>query len=637
MTNIMVDGYSTWMTQLDGLQDKTLREITLPGTHHSDSMTLMPVFSPCSGGGSGFLGGFETGLAAGLGGLVAKRLAVCQNTSATEQLALGVRYFDLRNCFDSDPTGQTFYTHHTVMGAQSADALQQIADYMRLNQSQKELVIIEVNYTSTTFGGDENDALIALVRQYLAPYLFKRPDSTTRLADIRLRDIVSNGSRVVALYNSGSFEDSHILPKFESYRDMWSFKTEVVDLYGGNTNVGELSEYMQSNLPANQNAPQLIKLQWILEWKGGQNPFTTLEHYERDLPGGLQQFMETYWKSRINVIFTDFYEKEYQYVMPLVLAMNSATGENALDQYLAGQMVAGTDGLDVWQIYMLTSLSTPGGSVYNLTVDDNGEITTRPADSENPRQRWQIVFNTPAGGYALFNAATMKYLAAPGANQPLLAYPNCGIDDTGFSIVGGNGSWVIRRQTNDGDNVEARGEAGDGAVVETWSWNGGPNQNWSFAPVEDGVAIPNTPGLKLGSRYVILSVASNDGCAIELELDNSLKLRAADESNPAQQWQLVSNVPGTGIAFLNLATGKQWSAANSEVALSGVTYKANAGTSDSGFQIGAIGENCWIRRTDNEHLHVDDYGGDGQAGDTVGLYGWHGDGLGEFMWKFQEI
>lgn len=152
MTNIMVDGYSTWMTQLTGLQDKTLREIILPGTHHSDSITLLSVFSPCSGGGSGFIGGLETGLSAGLGGYIAKRLAVCQNTNVTEQLALGVRYFDLRNCYDSDPSGQTFYTHHTVMGARSADALQQIADYMAQNQTQHELVIIEVNYTSTTFG-----------------------------------------------------------------------------------------------------------------------------------------------------------------------------------------------------------------------------------------------------------------------------------------------------------------------------------------------------------------------------------------------------------------------------------------------------------------------------------------------------
>jgi hypothetical protein len=301
-------------------------------------------------------------------------------------------------------------------------------------------------------------------------------------------------------------------------------------------------------------------------------------------------------------------------------------------------VIPGTDGLVTSKAYVITSLSTPDGSVYNLAVEDDGTVRTRPADHLNLRQQWQLVSNDPSGGYALFNPATGKYLYAPGGNQALLAVDKCGIDDTGFSIVGGNGSWVIRRQTNDGDNVEARGEAGDGAVVETWSWNGGPNQNWSFAYAEDRTIIPGTSGLTIGSTYVILSVASNDACGVTLEPDNSIKLQIANKNDPSQQWKLISNLPGTGIAFLNLATGKQWSAANSEgSALSGVAYQANAGTSDSGFQIGAIGENCWIRRTDNEHLHVDDFGANGQAGDTVGLWGWHGDGAGEFMWKFVKV
>lgn len=639
MANIMVNGYSSWMTQLPGLQDKTLREIILPGTHHSDSITLTATLSPCSGGGSGFLGDLETGLTLGIFGTIAQNLGICQNTNVSEQLALGARYFDLRNCYDSDPTGQTFYTHHTVVGAPSADALQQIAAYMYENKANHELVIIEVNYTNTTFGSDENDTLINLVRHYLQPYLYKRPDSTTRLADICLGKIVGSGSKVIALYNNGSFETSHIIADFASYSDIWSFAAEVKDLYSGDDNVEGLTQYMDTNLPANQSVDQLIKLQWILQYLPGKdNAVQTLEHFESDLPQSLQTFMQNYWLSRINVLFTDFYEKEYQYVMPLVLEKNSGGSTNALDQYLAGQMVAGADGIDVWQIYMITSLSTPNGSVYNLTVDADGSITTRPADALNPRQRWQIVFNTPAAGYALYNAFTGMYLSAPGGGQPLSASPHAAADNTGFSIVGSNGAWVIRRQANTDENVEARGDAGDGTVVETWSWNNGANQQWSFAPVENGVIIPNTNGLELGSRYMLLSAASNDAYAMTLESDNTIKLATGDPTNLAQQWQLVSNLPATGIAFLNLATGMKLSASNSEGSpLTGVTYQKGAGTADNGFQIGAAGENCWIRRTDNDGLHIDDFGASGQAGDTVGLWGWHGDNEPEFMWKFVQL
>lgn len=301
-------------------------------------------------------------------------------------------------------------------------------------------------------------------------------------------------------------------------------------------------------------------------------------------------------------------------------------------------VIPGTDGLVTNKNYMLTNLSTPNGSVYNLTIDADGTVRTYPADASNPRQQWQIVPNGSASGYALFNAASGMFLNAPGGDQDLSALPSCGVDDTGFNIVGGNGAWVIRRQSNTDDNVEARGEANNGVIVDTWSWDNSANQQWLFTPLENGVIIPNTNGLALGSRYIILSVATGDACGVTLENDDSVKLQIANKNDPSQQWQLVSNLPATGIAFLNLARGMKLSASNfAGAALRGVAYQDGAGTVDSGFQIGAAGENCWVRRTDNDNLHLDDIGANGYAGDVVALWGWHGDNEAEFMWKFVKI
>jgi|GEM_PF-6870304 len=471
MKNTLEDNYRSWMTQFPELHNKNLRELILPGTHHSDSVTLTQTYSCC----------LATSLLKFIPPALAQALAIAQKTSVTHQLDRGVRYFDLRNCFDHKD--QEFYTHHQVRGAPSRDALKQIAAFMQI-PNQQELVIIEVNYSN----GSDHD-LLDLVKAHLNPYLYRRPSADALLADIRLGDIVEEGSKVVALYNHADFEKSGL--KFSEYPEFWPFSTNMRDIYSGEQNITDLEAYLKDELAIPTDNSKLAKIQFILEWKLGVLS-SSLEGFEHGLPKALPPFMTRNWKSkRINILFNDFYEKVYQYVMPLVLAMNLDNSNiNALGSLLSGQIIPQTYGTQIWTTYNITSRLSQDGKLYNLTAQDDNTLTIEIADQTNARQQWKITPNTPAGGYALFNVSTNSYLCVPNFSKGtrVKMCTKYGTENSSFDIVESsqkNGSLVIRTHKDESKNLNIYGgEAAPGKPIILYPWEGGKeNMEWSFSPV----------------------------------------------------------------------------------------------------------------------------------------------------------
>ena len=125
--------YSSWMWQMrDQLKDKPLSSIVLPGTH--DSLTYdLNTSTLCStdSNASAFAKAPKFGIA----------FAKAQYLTMKEQLDRGIRYFDIRLCYQS---GDSYPSHSLVSNHPFSKDLTQLEEYLKSNPH--EIIILDLQH-----------------------------------------------------------------------------------------------------------------------------------------------------------------------------------------------------------------------------------------------------------------------------------------------------------------------------------------------------------------------------------------------------------------------------------------------------------------------------------------------------------
>jgi len=204
-SNSIITDRGNWMQdRLATLGPRTIRELTLPGSHDSGMYT------------------------AGLS-IVAKT----QELSIRGQLENGIRYFDLRPKYDAGD--DRFDIHHNgVEGPTLGAVLKDIADFAT---GHKELIIIDFadfkDFGATTVS-TVYDRFTAEISQWLGDWMFEDKPEGVRLADIPLNDYISSASSILVCIND-DFALNYPKPGF------WLFRNSTA----GNASAGDLRVFDQ--------------------------------------------------------------------------------------------------------------------------------------------------------------------------------------------------------------------------------------------------------------------------------------------------------------------------------------------------------------------------------------------------------
>jgi hypothetical protein len=161
----------SWMTDMaDLIRDIPINRLIIPGSHDSategikegsgiapDAKQALGVFS--------FLSQMS-----GISKMAAP-LAVAQDRSIGEQLAGGIRYFDLRVAYE--PGKKEFWTVHTFYAQPLKKALEEIRDFLNASGHEKEIVILDFQKLHAMDSQQHAD-LIQMLRQYLQGVMGKK-------------------------------------------------------------------------------------------------------------------------------------------------------------------------------------------------------------------------------------------------------------------------------------------------------------------------------------------------------------------------------------------------------------------------------------------------------------------------------
>lgn len=434
---------SKWMTIYPELKKRTLKQITTPGTHHSDSRTLKPIWSPCNTLGNDFLAGFTTGLGLGIPSAIALTKAIAQNTSVKDQLEKGVRYLDMRACYAKDD--KVFVTQHTVRGNPCNGLLSQVRDFMTHKAGANEIVFIEIALSGgQTSDLEINKKLVQLIKSYLDPWLYIRPAPSTtsanlNLAAFKLEEITSTGPKVIALFNSSdkgmNFEDDHILKDYKQYSQFWSYKREIEDIYHGTQNVNEMETNIQNTLDAVQNSSKLIKLQYILEWTSSSH---SLKGLEKDLPKMMPTFLNKNLNKQINFIFVDFYSETEAY--PYAIKINGTH--------------AGADIPVAGKTYFMESKAHPGYvlDVSSSSKDNSAEILLWQKHN-GINQKFKLL--DKGNGYYLIQNINSEKAIDFGLENLIQWDPHAGVAQLVKLSSTGDGYYFIEPKHKQGQTVNA--------------------------------------------------------------------------------------------------------------------------------------------------------------------------------------
>lgn len=200
---VAIASTSRWMdADWDLLADKSLRELTLPGTHDSGTYALLAALAPDA---EELVSQLWTN--ADLGGATGVHeyitaMATAQTLSFYGQLMLGIRYLDLRVC----EVGGVLRTCHSVQGKPIADLLADIKHFLEAHP--REIVVIKVGFK----GGDPTlpaRAWPAMGAQMGA--LYNQVDADVDFDALRLGDLVRSGRRCLFL-----LDDTHVWSIYDS-------------------------------------------------------------------------------------------------------------------------------------------------------------------------------------------------------------------------------------------------------------------------------------------------------------------------------------------------------------------------------------------------------------------------------------
>lgn len=216
----LIGDRGSWMEDtLEGIKDRRLSEIVLPGSHDA--------------------GMYET--------TVPQLAARTQDADLYGQLQAGVRYFDLRPHWN----GSELVIFHGPIVAESVQTvLNQVRQFM--TEGHKELVILKFShYDNFDSGTQDYGKLADMIVRTLAPWLYVKPSGSTRLADTTMGSFLTNGGRVLVVCD-GSYPISTPHTGIYVYRD-W----DSSDPASGDLTVYD--EYTDTIDTASMVVDQLIK------------------------------------------------------------------------------------------------------------------------------------------------------------------------------------------------------------------------------------------------------------------------------------------------------------------------------------------------------------------------------------------
>lgn len=205
-----------WMTLTPSVQCRTLKDAYLPGTHDSAAYDFVDGFySPnyvvaleviatlLRNAGLPF---FSDQVEASV-----QAMAQAQDKPVLEQLNSGIRFLDLRIYMHIPPHAPydkwgNFYVHHSAVGRELWEILDDIRLYMESVEGENELLVIQGWVNSQSLEIYDHHRLLAGIQERLGSYLYKRDvgfvDETQieTLMQTPIRDIVKDGSKIVFVY-----------------------------------------------------------------------------------------------------------------------------------------------------------------------------------------------------------------------------------------------------------------------------------------------------------------------------------------------------------------------------------------------------------------------------------------------------
>lgn len=199
----------TWIgDSLSMLGSKTLKEVTLPGTH--DSGTYYLTETAQQGDAPEFWDAIYT-LADKLDknvGAVAIDWSKTQDRNFYEQMQAGIRYFDLRAGWNQSTS--TWVTFHFIQGSPVIELLQNISQF--LNDNPKEIVIVEISHFRGSPSQSNIQTLKDMVFQTLGSYLYP----VDLKFSFTIGEMISKGLRAIVTMEQG-FDDVNIWPPESIY------------------------------------------------------------------------------------------------------------------------------------------------------------------------------------------------------------------------------------------------------------------------------------------------------------------------------------------------------------------------------------------------------------------------------------
>ncbi len=330
---------SVWMCDV---QEKQFKNIVIPGTHDSGTYYLSSELSEIKYANIAFLWKLSPEHAPEDGKLPFRdniylgkygydwamnfinSVSKAQSQSIFEQLKGGIRYFDLRVYFDHKK--QEVYIQHGLRGVSLETILKDVLKYLKTYPEGKELIFLKFSHSnfSDNIAPQGKQKLINLVAKYLGDDYIqtlgitnfeKQIDLNNTLAEMKLREITGNGSKVILLNTQTEISYPKYILKTKG------FKTSDRSSGGVNT-LDDLIKGEQESLRANRGInKELYAISWTFTVQDNDvvdGIIDTIMETETDkyvlqslaekANIGLQKFIDNNRDCNFNLITVDWYE-----------------------------------------------------------------------------------------------------------------------------------------------------------------------------------------------------------------------------------------------------------------------------------------------------------------------------------------
>lgn len=315
-----------WMSD-PAVQSKQVGRLVLPGTHDSGAYSLTLSLSQVEYANIAFLwrmsdrqAPVEEARAATfyVGPLLYDfvfRLVLetsrAHDQPLAQQLADGIRYFDLRLYWDTDD--QDLYVHHGLRGAPVSELLKDVGAFVA-DAGGRELVFLEVSHTNFGQEAEGPAALLAQLNEYVGADRLYAPAGLDALAATKLSDITGTGSRVVVLNTDTGYQFAQGAPVLntDGFQDSGRSADGVDD-------VQQLAQLEAQGLAAPRTSP-FYKVAWTLTPQAAdiingavarvtaeQTP-PLLKQLADQANQALQDFVNANRQHPFNLITVDWYE-----------------------------------------------------------------------------------------------------------------------------------------------------------------------------------------------------------------------------------------------------------------------------------------------------------------------------------------